>query len=360
MMAGMKLAAWICLSALSLWAADPPKAVFDRAVQALVAGDYATAEQGFKQVLSQQPGNVGALGDLGILYARTNRPDLAIDYYRRALKLSPNDKAILLNLALVHLKQEAHRKALPLLERVVVLDPKHLQARQLLALCRIYAGQPAQAIQDLERLRVGAPPDEHLLFLLGFAYLKNHQQDAAKPVFEQMFTLAGPARTQFLLGKASYESALFDKAEESFQEVRRLDPDFPGLHVALGKLYVSQRKSAEAIQELEAALKQDANDEEAQYYLGSLLVQEKRYEDAIAHLELARKQAPDSWAVWFNLGKARLQLRQAAEAIPLLRRAAELNPDDSSVYFQLAKALQADGKKEEAGRAFRRAQELAH
>ena len=360
MIAGMKFAACLCLCGLSIWAAEPPKVVFDQAVQALVRGDYQAAELGFKQVLKEQPGNVGALGDLGILYARTNRADQAIDAYQRALRLSPNDKAILLNLGLVYLKQEAHQRALPLFARVVAIDPKHQQARQLLAVCRIYTGELAPAIRELESIRASSPPDEHLLFLLGFAHLKNREPDAAKPVFEQMFALAGPAKTQFLLGRACYEAALFDRAEESFLEVRKLNPDFAGLHLELGKLYISQRRTADAIAELQLALKESASEEDANYFLGSLLVQENRCQEAIPYLEHARKLRPDAWGIYLNLGKARLQLDQAAEAIPLLQRAVELNPDDSSAYYQLARALQAGGRKAEAGRAFRRAQELAH
>ena len=87
-----------------------------------------------------------------MIYSRTSRADEAIAVYRRALKLSPDDKAILLNLGLVYLKQEAHSRALPLFARVVAIDPQHLQARQLLAVCRAYVGQLAPAIHDLEAL----------------------------------------------------------------------------------------------------------------------------------------------------------------------------------------------------------------
>ena len=138
-----------------------------KAVRALGAGDYQTAERGFQSVLREQPRNIAALSNLGVIYSRTNRADRAIAIYRRALQVSPDDTAILLNLGLVYLRQEAHSKALPLFERIVAIDPQHLQARQLLAVCRVYVGQLAPAIRDLESLRVAAPRDEGILFLLG-------------------------------------------------------------------------------------------------------------------------------------------------------------------------------------------------
>ena len=109
----MKSAACLCLCALFLCAAEPAKVVFDEAVRALAAGDYETAERGFQSVLRGQPGHIAALSNPGVIYSRTNRADRAIAVYQRALKLSPDDKALLLNLGLVYLRQEAHSRALP-------------------------------------------------------------------------------------------------------------------------------------------------------------------------------------------------------------------------------------------------------
>ena len=354
----MKSAACLCLYAFFLCAAEPAKEIFDGAVRALAAGDYATAERGFQSVLREQPRNIAALSNLGVIYSRINRADEAIAVYQRALKLSPDDKAILLNLGLVYLRQEAHSRARPYFARVVAIDPQHLQARQLLAVCRAYVGQIAPAIQDLEALRVTAPRDEGILFLLGFAYLKNHDVEKAKAVFQLMFEAAGAERAQFLFGKANYEATLFPQAVESFLEVLRLDPEFPGVHLELGKTYTSLRRTDEAIRELELALKENPGDADASYFLGGLLAQGERYTEAIPYLERARKLKPDFWAPYFYLGKAKLRLEQPAEAVVLLQRAVKLNPDEASAYYELGRALQACGRDVEARQALRRVRDL--
>jgi superkiller protein 3 len=353
----MKPVACLCLCALFLCAAEP-KEIFDAAARALTAGEYEAAERGFQSVLRQQPGNIAALSNLGVIYSRTSRADEAIAVYRRALKLSPDDKAILLNLGLVYLKQENHSRALPLFKRVVEIDPQHLQARQLLAVCRVYTGQLAPAIHDLEVLHTNAPRDDGILFLLGFAYLKRHDAEKVKGVFQLMFEAAGAERAQFLVGKANYEATQFPQAEESFLEVLRLNPKFPGVHVELGKVYISLRRTDEAIRELELALKENAGDADAGYFLGGVLAQADRYAEAIPYLETARKAKPDFWAPYFYLGKAKLRLEQPAEAVVLLQRAVKLNPDEASAYFQLGRALQACGREAEARRALQRVREL--
>jgi superkiller protein 3 len=228
----------------------------------------------------------------------------------------------------------------------------------LLAVCRVYTGQLEPAIRELETLRATAPRDENVLFLLGFAYLKNHDAGRAKAIFELMFEAAGPARAQFLMGKANYEATLFLQAEEAFHEALRLAPKFPGVHFELGKVYISLRQNDDAIRELELALKENPGDADANYFLGARMVQDSRYAEGIPYLERARKMKPDFWASYFYLGKARLRLEQPADAVVLLQRAVELNPDEASAYYQLGRALEACGRKSEAGSALRRVREL--
>jgi tetratricopeptide (TPR) repeat protein len=216
----------------------------------------------------------------------------------------------------------------------------------------------APAIRDLEALRAAAPSDEGILFLLGFTYLKNHDSEKAKAIYQLMFEATGPVRAQFLLGKANLEAILLPQAEESFLEVLRLDPNFPGVHLELGKVYISLRRTDDAVRELEMALKDNAGDGDASYYLGDLLVQESRDAEAIPYLEKATKLKPDSWGPYYYLGKARFRLGQTEQAVVPLRKAAALNPEEATVFYQLWRALQASGHEAEARRALLRLNEL--
>ena len=116
----------------------------------------------------------------------------------------------------------------------------------------------------------------------------------------------------------------------------------------MGKVYISLRRTDEAIRELELALKESPGDADASYFLGGLLAQGERYTEAIPYLERAKKVKPDFWAPYFYLGKAKLRLEQPAEAVVLLQRAVALNPDEATAYFQLGRALQACGRDVEA------------
>ena len=151
---------WIAVALLLGLPDAPPEVVFERAASALAAQDYGAAEQGFAAVLKKYPNHIGALGNLGVVYSRTQRSARAIETYRRALALNPGDLALRLNLGLVYFKQENYQLAARQFSRIVAKQPNHRQAQELLATCGIHLGEPKLAISSLESLRKSDPKTE--------------------------------------------------------------------------------------------------------------------------------------------------------------------------------------------------------
>ena len=225
--------ALLCLLGVSglLCAADALLPVFQKAVAALSSGDYPAAEAGFQQVLKASPNHIGALGNLGVVYSRTSRPDKAIAVYRRALRIAPQDRGLMLNLGLTYVKQESFTDALPLFEKLVAADRSNLQARELLTTCQLNTGRVAAAIQGLESLRKEDPNPAFVLYMLGIAYLKNKEPEKARSALDELVATAPPAQSNFLRGKVYYESARFEEAAEALSrgthrrsELRRRPP----------------------------------------------------------------------------------------------------------------------------------------
>src|SRR5215469_8017062 len=332
--------------------------LFTQASQALAAGDYVSAESGFYEVLKLEPRNLGALGNLGVVYSRTHRYSKAIDVYNRALKLSPRDSGLLLDLGLVYLKQNDYAHAQPLFRRLHQLNTDDRKSTNLLATALVFGGKPAEAIGLLEPA-ARKDPDPAAVYLLGVAYYKAGQVEAGKQMFHEMLANASTkTQASFLLGHAYYDSDRFDEAEGAYRDVLRADGKFPGIHRELGKVYVSLRRNDEARKELELALQQDPEDHSAAYFLGALLVQNGLYSDGVPYLERAFRSEPDSWAACFYLGKAKLKLQDRDAAITLLGEAAQLNPDEATIFYLLGTALRAKGREQEAQAAFHRVTEL--
>lgn len=331
---------------VTMWlSAGPQSEAFDQAVKALASGDYRASEEGFQKVLSTSPNHLGALQNLGLVYARTGRLEQAIATYRRALALSPNQKSLSMNLGLAYIQQEDYASALPLFQSVVKSEAKNIAARELVATCEFYTGRLASAAAHFEAVRAEDPGNLDLLYLLAAAYIKQNQTGKMSSVVAGL-----PAAQQDLIQCRAFNDAL--RPDEALEHCRK-----SGSHRELGKVLAAQHDPA-ALSELTAAVQQDPQDGEAVYSLGVALLQENRVADAASALERARQLRPGFWGAYFYLGKARLQMNQASQAVPLLQKAAELNPRASVLFYELGRALKAMGRTAESEQAMTRVREL--
>lgn len=346
------------LSAAILVAADPLQTTFEQAVQALSSQDYVRAEQGFQAVLKAKPGNLGALGNLGVVYSRTHQYAKAIQVYRQALRSAPNDEGLLLNLGLAYLKQEQYANARPLFAKIAATHPENSQARQLLATCELYTGQVTEGVGRLESLRAAQPRDVGVLYLLGLGYYRLGEKDKAGALASEMMAASTTAQANFLMGRAAYEGGLFEEAASYLVKALGADPNIPGGHRELGKTYTSLRRPGAAQDELKLAIAADATDAEALYFLGGALVQDGNFDGASEPLEKARALNPDFWGNYYYLGRVRLAQRKPQEAAKLLGHASRLNPEEAAVYYQLSRALKQSGRNEESLRALAKVKEL--
>jgi len=320
--------------------APSPKQTFDNAAAALARQDYAAAEAGFQEVLKTQPGHIGALGNLGVVYSRQERFEEATAVYRRALKLAPTDAGLLLNLGLALLKQNRYKEARPPLDQFVRLQQGHRQGTELLATAQLYTGETAAAVSALERL----DQTPGVLFLLSLAYLKQGDRPAAARAFESLESSLPKEQAAYLRGKAFYESGLFDEAQRDLEPAAEMLLD---ARRELGKVYVSIRKQQEAETQFRDVLRRKAGDRESAYFLGALLVERGEFTEGE---QLLRAADPGFWGTHYYLGKSALKQQRTTDATRSLKRADELQPDDPNVLYQLLRAHQAAGEGSQAAK----------
>ncbi len=330
------------------------EATFNSAMAAMQDGQYADAETGFSAVLAADPQNLPALGNLGVLYARTHRLAEAIRVDQRALKVDPNDPSLLLNLGLAYMKQEAYGQAQPFFQRLSTAQPNNPRAALLLATCMVLGGAPQQGITLLTTHKLDAA-DPSALYLEAVGYARLNQMDAAQSIFKRLLANSDTrAQADFLIGEALHDGHRLEDAAASFEDTLKLNPAFPGAHRELGKVNISMQHFPEAQRELRTAIAEDPQDSSALYFLGALLIQTSYEAEGVPYLERAAALMPDSWAIPFYLGKASLHQGHPADAIPLFEKAASMNADEPQVFYLLATALRSSGHPDEAKGALAR------
>jgi tetratricopeptide (TPR) repeat protein len=348
------------------------------------AGDLPRAEQVYRQLLQQEPGNaqvwylLGALcearGDLtaaadnldqalrlrpafaealhhrGVVFARQGQLAAAAARFRRALGLKPGDVEIQTNLGQTLARQGHYAEAVALLQ--AVLEQRADYARARTALRSILARQAAGGA-DRPTQSVAQCNQE------GLHYLAQGKLDPAAACFRQALQLqADCAEAYYNLGCTLARQRHRDEALACYQQALRLRPDFAEAYNNLAGLYREQKRPAEAEASCRAALRLRPEMAEAHSSLGGALLDQKRTLEAEASYRTAVRLRPDFAEAHYNLGVVLSEQKRPAEAEASYRAALRLRPDMAAAYSNLGLALLDQDRTAEARECFERALEL--
>ncbi|RYB93875.1 tetratricopeptide repeat protein [Nocardioides oleivorans] len=116
----------------------------ESALKQLDAGDIATAQATFENVLQIDPGNVYAHYNLGLLAQGTGDGALAVEQYDAALETDPDFTSALYNKGIV-LEATDLEEAVALYERALAIDPDLASAHMRLGFALLHLGKTAEA-----------------------------------------------------------------------------------------------------------------------------------------------------------------------------------------------------------------------
>ena len=192
----------------------------------------------------------------------------------------------------------------------------------------INQGKYDQAVSTLENLRKTYPDDSEIASLLKTAQAKKDAEDAAK---------AAEKAKQEAAAKAAEQEAAAQKAAEDARQ-KRIDQ---------AKAYMNEGKYANATNILNALLKADPNDKEAQELLNQIKeLQKKAEQEAIDEAARAREQKLEQAREYIKNGKLDL-------ALSTLNGILKTNPDDAEAkaLVEEVKNLKAKEAEEAAAKA---------
>jgi tetratricopeptide (TPR) repeat protein len=167
------------------------------------------------------------------------------------------------------------------------------------------------------------------------------------------------AETRNALGLVYVQAGDDEKATAAFRQAIKLRPDYADAHQNLGAV-LTTRDPAEAVRELETAVKLQPRLLKAQYNLAIAYEASPRHGSAKA-LETIRgviAAEPRYPRAEFIFGRLLLRQGKVEEALDHLRRAVEQEPDYGEARYQLGLALSRAGRNEEGGAEIRKSREL--
>lgn len=132
---------------------------------------FKVKEEEYKRIIAEDPQNYEALVGLGNLYFDNQQYQQAVEYYRRALKINPDDPNVRTDLAICYTYLDLLDLAASELKQVIEKYPNHAQAHFNLAIVYQKMGRIKDAISELDTFMKLVPPGPEYQYAL---QLKNH------------------------------------------------------------------------------------------------------------------------------------------------------------------------------------------
>ena len=325
--------------------------------------------------------------DLGVLFLKEKRGDLALGQFEAALNIPVKRGPIPgLDVAINVLRSElattpAHAVAQNVLgrllgrsgadpERVIEafreaihLDPKYAEAHNNLGLVLTQTDLTDEAIaafREAVRLR---PDFADARANLGGVLVVVDADEAIEELKEALALNPGLVNAHYNLSRAYNHKSERGKEIEHLEQALRADPDFAKAHMSLGKALIAQRRIDDAVTHLERAIQLEPDLGEARYQLGLALVRVGRREEARRELEASRpliseRQQIETATLFMREAQQALSAGEVNQAVDRLRQVISLAPEYPEARLTLGEALSRRGDPEDAIAEYRRAVEL--
>jgi tetratricopeptide (TPR) repeat protein len=331
---------------------DDPAQIRIKAMALEKQGLNAEAEQIWDGIAKANPRDAEALAHLGLLEARNEHYETAIDYYRRAVAINSDLPGLQMNLGLALFKVAQFPGAIDAFSSEIRKHPGDLRLTILLGMAHYGMKDYLVAIPYLQRAAEHDPQSIPLRMALAHSCKWSMQYQCVLNVHEQILALKGEsAEADMLAGEAYDQMGDSASAEKELHAAVQMNPKEPNVHFGLGYLFWKQNRWSEAAQEFQLELENDPHHAMSLIYLADAWVQQGEFAKARPALEELATTDRSEPLVHRDLGIIYANAGRNDDAIRELGLAMKLDPDDAESHREIAKILQATGKKDEQSTA---------
>jgi tetratricopeptide (TPR) repeat protein len=305
---------------------------FSQAKQMENAQDYAGAAKVYQEAAANFPQQPEILKRLGIVYQTQLKFTESISTFQKVLADAPQYPEVNFYQGLSYFGLNQFDKAIEAFERELAANPQYRRAHYYEAQAYLQLHQNSDALRQYEILLKQDPTDKRVIYQV-IRFHKARTIDA----INQMGTLdADSDYMHALKAENFFDQGSLPEAIKEYNAVLERNPDFPGVHLALGNLHHRTLDISNAERELRLALREDPNHPMANFLLADILLKSNRVNDAVPLLEISIAADPQSMLAHFELGKCYASQGKLQEALKELNRAAEIDPSYRSTHYLLA------------------------
>jgi tetratricopeptide (TPR) repeat protein len=288
---------------------SPPGALakaFSTAFGEHKAGKLREAEQKYREILERSPEHPDVLNMLGVVAGQRSQPDLAVDWFQRAIRADNENPVFHYNLAMARQTMDDLDAAAADYGRALAINPDYADALKGLGSVLMRQNKLAEA-EECCRKVIGLTPDDP----------RAHNNLSA-----------------VLRGRGAN-----DEATACAREALRRKPDYAEAHNNLGTILLVDKAYAAAADAFREAIHYAPKFPDARVNLATALLGLGRHTEATASLREAIAMVPSHAIAHNNLANAYRELDYREEARQEFEAALALNPGLTSARFGLAGML---------------------
>jgi Tfp pilus assembly protein PilF len=300
----------------------------------------------YRKIISLDPKNLDAHGNLGVLlYFQNNYAD-SIPQMRAALQLNPDLWKIRALLGIAEKRtgdataaRADLRAAFPKLDDIKIKKQTGLELVELDS----SSGRFASALSIVEDLEDQLPTDPQVIFV---AYeISSQMMDQS--VLNMALAAPDSAEMHVMMAGTLVRQGNRTAAIAQYREAIRLNPNLPGAHYELAeqlRTSTNPALNAQAEGEFKAALQVNQYDEKAWVRLGEIEAANGDYKQAQEDYRKALALQPNNSDAKTNLAIALMSTNQSSKAIPLLQSAVKDDPTNSVAHYRLSLLYRREGR----------------
>lgn len=339
------------------------------ALEAYIKHDWDLATNYYKRLLRINPENIGAHLTLGtIYYQKKMMYDEGISEFKKVLKLDPlgitHFSSWTYNiLGWAYLRKGDYEKARTAFKKYVALLPNQAYPLDCLGNFHLIVGDYDLAITNLQQ-SLETNPDYHLSYkLLGETYLGKGMYSQALASYERYLDLviedAQKAEAHYYLGKLYYLKGDYENSISECQYALELNPDLIEVHWIFGLTLIRKKIFDNAESEVSTikGLIEKTNVEELKKYYyhlkGELSLSKGHHKQAIDYFNKAANIESLDRQFFINAsGEAYFKVGELDKAAKKLESVIRINPNHAQSHYLLGLVYQKRGEQEKAREHF--------
>ena len=312
---------------------------------------YDVAIPFFREALRIDPNNAKVYGEWGVAESNLGHIDEAVNHYQRAAELDSNSAIPHFNLANIKFARQQYNAAFDHIQKALSIDPASIAAHVKLAQIHQQLGQTSEAIETYERALNISPDNVQALAESGILLFESGRQDEALGQFHRALEIEPlNANIHTNVGILKYKQENYQAAFTVFQKALKLNPGHSMAREYLSLTYMNlgiesaPNKLEEAVQLFFLAVETNPNNAVARFNLAKALSELGADEEAVAHYEAAIKISPNWAEAHDRYGMALMKQNQHTRAVVLFREAIRLKPDFALAKQHLQEAVSKTAK----------------